>query len=208
MHGRLGYNTNTFVSLLKNKIENTREMEPELRFSSPQPGPSLETPSPSGDRRKSGRATRRPELLSQSYSDANGATAGGAKRKRIATGDENQDDIDNADDASEPESEDTEEGDEPDEEELREQRRAARSKKSSSGTKSKAKSQGSRSTKKPKVTGNGIGSQLALRPAANSAKLASRPRRPKVRSSLAAGESGLYGTILCLFHHMLYLFSC
>ncbi|KAL4787909.1 hypothetical protein BJX76DRAFT_317266 [Aspergillus varians] len=173
-------------------------MEPELRFSSPQPGLTQDTPSPSGDRRKSSRATRRPALFSQSYSDANGATAGGAKRKRTTTGDENENEIENAEDASEPESEGVEEDDEPDEEELREQRRAARkasAKKAPSGTKTKPKSQGPRSAKKPKVTGNGIGSQLALRPAANGGKPASRPRRPKVRPSLAAGESGLYAEV-------------
>ncbi|KAL4923948.1 cohesin subunit IRR1, partial [Aspergillus undulatus] len=174
-------------------------MEPELRFSSPPPGPTQDTASPSGDRRKSGRATRRPELFSQSYSEANGATAGGAhKRKRTAVGDENEDENEDAEDASEPESEDVEEDDEPDEEELREQRRAARkgsAKKTSSGTKPKSKSQGSRSAKKPKVAGNGIGRQLALRPAANGAKPPSRPKKPKMRSSLAAGESGLYAEV-------------
>ncbi|KAL4909282.1 hypothetical protein BDW74DRAFT_174487 [Aspergillus multicolor] len=169
-------------------------MEPELRFSSPQPALTQDTATPSGDRRKSGRATRKPELFSQTYSDANGATAGGAKRKRTATGDENENEIQ---DASEPESEDVEEDDEPDEEELREQRRVARrasSKKTSAGTKSKPKSQGPRSAKKPKVTGNGI-NQLPLRPATNGKKPVPRPKRPQVRPSLAAGESGLYAEV-------------
>ncbi|KAL4934841.1 hypothetical protein BDV06DRAFT_208186 [Aspergillus oleicola] len=175
-------------------------MEPELRFSSPPPAPTQDTAPPSGDRRKSGRATRRPELFSQSFSEVNGATTGGGpKRKRTSAGDENEDEIEGAEDASEPESEDDEEeDDEPDEEELREQRRAARkasAKKTSSGTKVKSKSQGSRSAKKPKVAGNGIGSQLALRPATNGGKPASRLRRPKVRPSLAAGESGLYAEV-------------
>ncbi|KAL4807661.1 hypothetical protein BDV18DRAFT_106723 [Aspergillus unguis] len=170
-------------------------MEPELRFSSPGPGLPQDTPSPSGDRRKSGRATRRPELFSQSFSDVNGATAGGAKRKRTSVGNEDDDEVE---DASEAESEDEEEDDEPDEEELREQRRAARkasAKKASSGTKPKPKSQGSRGAKKPKVTGNGVGRQLTLRPAANGGKPASRPRKPKVRPSLVSGESGLYAKV-------------
>ncbi|KAL4912278.1 hypothetical protein BDW62DRAFT_26146 [Aspergillus aurantiobrunneus] len=172
-------------------------MEPEMHFSSPPPESTQGTPSASGDRRKSGRTTRRPELFSQSYSEVNGAIAGGAKRKRTTTGDENEHEVEDADDASEPESEEAHEDDEPDEEELREQRRAARKAftKKTSGTKTKPKSQGSRSTKKPKVTGNGIGSQLALRPVANSKKPAPRPRKPKVRPSLTAGETGLYAEV-------------
>ncbi|KAL5337767.1 hypothetical protein BJX70DRAFT_399403 [Aspergillus crustosus] len=172
-------------------------MEPELRFSSPQPGLTQDTPSPSGDRRKSGRTTRRPELFSQSFSDPNGTAAASVKRKRTTTGDNNDDEIEDVQDASEPESDD-EEDDEPDEEELREKRRAARkapAKKPSSGTKAKPRSKGSRSAKKPKVAGNGIPSQLALRPAANGAKPASRPRKPNVRPSLIAGESGLYAEV-------------
>lgn len=180
-------------------------MEPELGFSSSQMGPAQDSPSPSGDRRKSGRATRKPELLSQSHSDANGATAGGAKRKRTPTGNQSGDEIE---DASEAESEGTEEDGEPDEEELREKRRAARkasAKKVASGTKSKPKAQGSRSAKKPKVTGNGAARQLALRPATNGKKPASRPKKPKVRPSLA-GESGLYGTVCTFLSHPSCLF--
>jgi cohesin complex subunit SA-1/2 len=176
-------------------------MEPELRFSSPQPGLTQDTPSPSGDRRKSGRTTRKPELFSQTYSDPNGTATGGAKRKRTTTGDENEDEIEDAGDASEPESEEVEEDDEPDEEELREKRRAARrasTRKTPAGTKAKPRSKGSRSSKKPKVARNGVGDQLALRPAANGAKPASRPRKPNVRPSLIAGESGLYGMVCAL----------
>ncbi|KAL4760609.1 cohesin subunit IRR1 [Aspergillus foveolatus] len=170
-------------------------MEPELRFSSPQPGLTQDTASPSRDRRKSGRATRRPELFSQTYSDANGATAGGAKRKRTTTGDENEDEVE---DVSGSESEEVDEDDEPDEEELREKRRAARkasAKKSSSGTKSKPKTQGSRSAKKPKVTETRIGNQLPLRPAANGKRLVARPKKMQVRPSLAARETGLYAEV-------------
>ncbi|KAL4968396.1 cohesin subunit IRR1 [Aspergillus stella-maris] len=174
-------------------------MEPELRFSSPPPALTQDITSPSGDRRKSGRATRRPELFSQSFSEVNGAPVGGGpKRKRTSAGHGNEDEIEGSEDASGSESEDVEEDDEPDEEELREQRRAARkasSKKPVSGTKNKSKSQGSRSAKKPKVAGNGIGRQLALRPAANGTKPAARARRPKVRASLAAGQSGLYAEV-------------
>ncbi|KAL2819123.1 hypothetical protein BJX63DRAFT_28220 [Aspergillus granulosus] len=171
-------------------------MEVESPASSPQPGLTQNTASPAGNRRKSGRATRKPELYSQTHGDSNGATAGGAKRKRITTGDEDENDVEDAEEASESEEDDEE--DEPDEEELREQRRAARkssAKKASSGSKPKAKSQGSRSAKKPKVTGNGIANQLAFRPAANGGKPVARPRKPKVRPSLVAGERGLYAEV-------------
>ncbi|KAL3467860.1 hypothetical protein BJX64DRAFT_124173 [Aspergillus heterothallicus] len=166
-------------------------MEVESPVSSPQPGLTQDTSSPTGNRRKSGRATRKPELFSQTHGDSNGATAGGAKRKRTTTGDE--DEVEDVEEASE--SEDDNEEDEPDEEELREQRRAARKssvKKASLASKPKAKSQGSRSAKKPKVTGNGIANQLAFRPATNGGRPAARPRKPKVRPSLIAGERGLY----------------
>ncbi|KAL2838291.1 hypothetical protein BJY01DRAFT_35194 [Aspergillus pseudoustus] len=171
-------------------------MDVESPVSSQQPGVAHDTTSPAGNRRKSGRATRKPELFSQTHGDSNGATAGGAKRKRTTTGNENEDDVEDAEDVSESEDEDEE--DEPDEEELREQRRAARkasAKKASSGSKPKAKPQGSRSAKKPKVTGNGIANQLAFRPATNGGRSAARPRRPKVRPSLAAGEKGLYAEV-------------
>ena len=65
-------------------------METESTLSTPQPEPATQSDaSPSTDRRKSGRVTRRPELYSQSYSASNGATPRGAKRKRAATGDSN-----------------------------------------------------------------------------------------------------------------------
>jgi len=148
-------------------------------------------------RRKSGRATRKPELLSQSYNDGTGS-----KRKRDAAGedDENagEEEDEEVDDASESESNE----EDADEEELRDKKRTARKKsvkKASITSKTKAKP---RTTKKVKVAGNGIGGQLALRPAATNGKRTAR--KPKVRPSLAAGERGLYGTqllcILCIVH--------
>ncbi|RAH67635.1 cohesin subunit IRR1 [Aspergillus aculeatinus CBS 121060] len=179
-------------------------METESPLSTPQPEPATQSDaSPSTDRRKSGRVTRRPELYSQSYSASNGATPSGAKRKRAATGDSNDEGEEgeqSEDHASE--SDDIESADEePDEEELREQKRAARkasSKKQTSGSsKSKSnKSQSSRSAKKPKVAaaaGNGIGRQLALRPATNGKR--SRPKQMKARLTMAARQGGLYAEI-------------
>lgn len=130
------------------------------------------------DTRKSGRATRRPDVFSQSTHSASG------KRKR---GDAH--DPEGSDDA-ELESE-TDDGvdDEADEEELREIRRAARK----TGSKKTASKKGSRAAKKPKVIGNGAGKQLAYRPAQAGRHPASRSRKPKVRPSLAAGERGLFG---------------
>lgn len=168
-------------------------MEDESRPSSPQEGMTKEpTTTQTTDRRKSGRATRKPELFSQSYNDGTGS-----KRKRDAAGEDDEDageeeDQDEVDDASE-----TEGGDEEaDEEELREKKRAARkksTKKTSTTPKTKAKPRTAPAAKKAKVAGNGIAGQLALRPAASGKRTVSRPRKPKVRPSLAAGEHGLYG---------------
>ncbi|KAA8648235.1 hypothetical protein EYZ11_012175 [Aspergillus tanneri] len=164
-------------------------MENDSRPSSPQPG--QDAASPQTDRRKSGRMTRKPELFSQSYGANEGAAAGGSKRKRTTPGDD-EDENENASESGSDESND----DEPDEEELKEKRRAARkasSKKATSGTKGKLKS---RSSKKPKVASNGIGSQLAFRPATtNGKKTVSRSRKLQTRPSLAAGEKGLYAEV-------------
>jgi cohesin complex subunit SA-1/2 len=166
-------------------------MENESPLSSPEPGlTDLDSPQAS-NRRKSGRVSRKPEFLSQSYIDSN---PGGAKRKRDAARDEDEEEDVDENDASESEEISDEE---PDEEELREKRRAARkasAKKASSGTKSKkTKSQATHAAKRPKVAGNGVPSQLAIRPAVNGKKTVSRPRKVKPRPSLAAGQSGLYG---------------
>ncbi|PYH91706.1 hypothetical protein BO71DRAFT_432598 [Aspergillus ellipticus CBS 707.79] len=169
-------------------------MEAESPLSSPQPDPSHSDASPSTDRRKSGRVTRKPQLFSQSYSAANGETPGGAKRKRTAAGDDNDEDEQISEDASDSDSADASD-EEPDEEELREKRRAARKaapKKQSSGSKPKPKP---RSAKKPKVAGNGLAGRLALRPAANGKKPVSRPRQMKARLTMAAREGGLYGEV-------------
>ncbi|KAF7585816.1 hypothetical protein BBP40_010058 [Aspergillus hancockii] len=167
-------------------------METEPPLSSPQPGSTQDPSSPSTNRRKSGRVTRKPELYAEKFGVSDGATAGSSKRKRA--GGDDEDVVDEVEDASEPEGDESAD-EEPDEEELRAERRAARkalSKKATSESKGKAKP---RSSKKPKVAGNGIGSQLAFRPATNGKKTVSRPRKPKVRPSLAAGERGLYAAV-------------
>jgi cohesin complex subunit SA-1/2 len=129
-------------------------------------------------------------LYAERYGASDGTTASTSKRKRAGGDEEDAEDEENA---SKPEGGESSD-EEPDEEELRAKKRAARkasTKKTTSDTKGKTKS---RSAKKPKVAGNGIGSQLAFRPATNGKKTLSRPRKPTVRPSLAAGEKGLYGT--------------
>lgn len=145
--------------------------------------PSSPSSTPAEDRRKSGRPTRRPEVFSQTTHSA----VPGEKRKR----DYPYNAENSGDDVSESETDDAGD-DEADEEELREKRRAARR----AGTKKSAPKKGSRAAKKPKVTGNGVGKSLAFRPAPNGRLPASRPRKPKVRPSLAAGERGLFGKSL------------
>lgn len=146
--------------------------------------------SQASDRRKSGRVSKRPDLFSQTSSSINDA-AGGGKRKRGGSDDE--DEIEDDENASQSDSDQVND-DDADEEELREKKRAARRAPAnkSSVPKAKAKSASNHSAKKPRV-GNGIGGQLAIRPAANGKRTTSRVKKPKARPSLAAGETGLYG---------------
>jgi cohesin complex subunit SA-1/2 len=127
--------------------------------------------------------TRRPEVFSQSNHSTIEANASGKRKRGDAL---DQSDSDN--DISESESDDA--GDEEaDEEELREKRRATRKK----GPKKAPARKGSHAAKKPKVASNGVGKQLAFRPATNGRLPTSRPRKITVRPSLASGEKGLYG---------------
>lgn len=146
------------------------------------------TPDPSStpaeDRRKSGRATRRPDVFSQSTHSTQEQLSGGKRKRGDAPGTE---DSDNA--SSESESDDGMD-DDADEEELRAKRRAARK---AAPKKAQTKKR-SHAAKKPKFASNGLGRQLAFRPALNGKLPSARPRtKPKVRPSLAAGERGIYG---------------
>ncbi|KAJ5102086.1 hypothetical protein NUU61_004308 [Penicillium alfredii] len=142
---------------------------------------------PTEDRRKSGRTTRRPDTFSQSTHSTKGSTLSG-KRKRGHERDNGEEVED--EDASESESDDAGD-DDADEEELREKRRAAR--KAGPKKPSKPKGKASHAAKKPKFAGHGVGRQLAFRPATTGRLPSSRPRKPKVRPSLAAGERGMFG---------------
>lgn len=145
--------------------------------------PSNPASTPVEDRRKSGRMTRRPEVFSQSNHSIIEGNAS-SKRKRGDALDQSASD----NDISESESDDAGD-DDADEEELREKRRATRKK----ATKKSLSKKGSHAAKKPKVASNGVGRQLAFRPAVNGRLPTSRPRKIKVRPSLASGERGLYG---------------
>lgn len=147
---------------------------------------SDQSSTPAEDRRKSGRMTRRPDVFSQTTHSINDAAAS-IKRKR---GDAH----DGEDDVSGSESDDSVD-EEADEEELREKRHAARK----TSSKKAVSKKGTRAAKKPKVAGNGVGRQLAFRPALNGRLPTSRPRKLKIRPSLAAGEQGLFGE--CIATH-------
>ncbi|KAJ5610979.1 hypothetical protein N7510_007698 [Penicillium lagena] len=144
----------------------------------PAASPEAGSTTPAQDRRKSGRATRRPDIFSQSSHSA--------KRKR---GEPHGDDDSESDDASESDSDEATDED-ADEEELREKRRAARR----SITKKLSNPKKSHAAKKPKVNANGLARQLAFRPA-NGRLPGSRPKKAKPRPSLAAGERGLFAEV-------------
>lgn len=156
-----------------------------LPLSSPA-GHTYDPSSTPTEARKSRRTTRRPDVFSQSTHSIIESASG--KRKWDDTRD-HDDDGDEDEDASESESDDAGD-DDADEEELREKQRAAR--KARAKKPSNPKGKRSHAAKKPKV-GNGIKKKLAFRPAANGRLPTSRPKKPKVRPSLAAGERGLFG---------------
>jgi cohesin complex subunit SA-1/2 len=185
------------------------------RSSSPLSEPEGNAPSPPvNNRRKSGRATRKPELFSQVSVDNNNnnagagtSTGGRSKRKRATPQDEDNEDEDEGEGEDEEEdgedasdSSDESDGD-PDEEELKEKKRKARrassqkkKKPSSNAGKSKAtSSRGARAAKKPKIT-NGFGTELAIRPAVNGKKTASKPKKARARpGQIVVEEDGLFG---------------
>jgi len=131
-------------------------------------------------RRKSGRVSRKPEKFTPGASPS-----GSAKRKRGGDGSGSDEDDDGGLDADAPSSEqegESSEG-EPDEEELRERQRK---KKSRPAAKRPA-------PKKPKTNGETL--SLAIRPATNAARKASkRLRKAPVRKSMLPEQvAGLYG---------------
>ncbi|KAJ5697944.1 hypothetical protein N7488_011628 [Penicillium malachiteum] len=150
--------------------------------------PSNQSSTPAEDRRKSGRMTRRPDVFSQSTHSSHDQNSGGKRKRDDAHGAEDSDDG-----SSESESDDGME-DYSDEEEVKAKRRAARKTKAKAATKKTTTKKRLPAAKRTKVATNGLG-QLAFRPALNGRAPTSRPRKPQVRPSLAAGEHGLYAEV-------------
>lgn len=172
----------------------------DAQSSSPLSEPEGNASSPANNRRKSGRTTRKPELFSQASADNNDTgNSGRSKRKRATPQDEDNEDEEEGGDELEQDEQDASgsEESEADEEELKEKRRAARrasgGQKKKPNAKPKAKSRGPRSAKKPKIT-NGFGTELAIRPAVNGKKAASRPKKARAKpGQIDVEEDGLFG---------------
>lgn len=172
-------------------------MDASTEIDPPSSGPPAETEQ---NRRKSGRAIRKPEFFSEGVHSIRTTTA--EKRKRATPRDDDEvdqedDEEQEEEDASESEPDDAED-DDPDEEEMKERKRAARkaSAKKRTATKSKGKSKTSRAAKKPKI--NGVEKQLAIRSATtNGKKKASKERKRNAppRPIFSASAEGLYGTV-------------
>ncbi|KAI9870937.1 MAG: hypothetical protein M1830_003611, partial [Pleopsidium flavum] len=135
------------------------------------------------NRRKSGRAVKKPDFFQE---DPTTPSTNSAKRKRPDRAAEEDENV--GEDASGEESVEESDG-EADEEELKEKRRRA----------SKAKKgQNKPAAKKPKTL-NGLG-KLALRPAPNGVKKASKPRKAPPRQSAAEEVDGLYAEVFAGGH--------
>ncbi|KAK2794358.1 hypothetical protein FQN52_008717 [Onygenales sp. PD_12] len=173
------------------------------RDSSPLSEPQEGNSSPAGNRRKSGRAKRKPELFSTATYTSSGTT----KRKRPARHEDDapdagesgvEDEVDTLQEEEEDDEDEEDSGDEPDEEELKEQRRAARkaaSKKKKEPKKPKAK----RPAKKPKIA-NGVMTELTIRPAVNGSRPAPKSKKPRTMPSDFTVEDGLYADVFARGH--------
>ncbi|EER24495.1 conserved hypothetical protein [Coccidioides posadasii C735 delta SOWgp] len=171
------------------------------RDSSPLSEPTGASLAEDTNRRQSGRVRRKPELFSsQTF------TPGSTKRKRANSpreddendaSDEGDAEEDHHEEVEDEEVDDESEG-EPDEEELRERRRAAKK-----ATKKRAKEgnkKTKRAAKKPKI-GNGVETELALRPFINGeAKKPKKPKKQHLRPSGFVGEEGLYAEVFARGH--------
>jgi cohesin complex subunit SA-1/2 len=158
---------------------------------------SLSSPAPEdlSQRRKSGRATRKPQY----FGDDQLLTA--SKRKRAGQRGDYGDEIDDVDasDVDNGDDDDDAEDDGPDEEEAKVKRRARKpAAKKNTVPKRREKSQSSRAAKKPKTTINGNPKELAIRPATNgkpkSSRTRAKPKSYKSRPIFPATDEGLYGT--------------
>jgi cohesin complex subunit SA-1/2 len=134
------------------------------------------------DRRKSGRAVRKPDLFAEEHHEGSLLSDGSVKRKRQPNGDTFADEGDD-----EPEDEESAEESDglPDEEELKERNRKSRNKKGTTRP----------TTKRPRVS-NGTGTTLAIRSANVPSKNATQKAKvQKARSRQSqVNQEGLYGT--------------
>ncbi|PGH13269.1 hypothetical protein AJ80_06379 [Polytolypa hystricis UAMH7299] len=159
----------------------------------------------SANRRRSGRAKRKPELYSTQDYNPNRAPT---KRKRALPQGESDDDASELDedegegeiDAELEEEEDEEESSEgeADEEELKERRRAAR-KAAGRKPKEQKNSKAKHTAKKAKIS-NGVPTELALRPAVNGERPKSKSKKPRPRPSGFTDEEGLYAEVFARGH--------
>ena len=142
------------------------------------PDTSLDMTS-TNNRRKSGRAIRKPVLLNKDPNIPQVSVGNSTKRKRV-------DAVQDLVDSSDPESEDEASDDEsdPDEEELKERRRKA----------SKTKKAPIKSVAKKPRTGRGLTTSLAVRPATNGVKRNARPKPARAHPVKNAQDNatGLY----------------
>lgn len=143
------------------------------------PDTSLDT-NTTTNRRKSGRAIRKPVLLNKDPNIPQVSGGNSGKRKRVDVP------IQDVVDSSAPESDDqvSEDESDPDEEELKERRRKA----------SKTNKAPSKSVAKKPRTGPALTTNLAVRPAPNGVKKHARPKQPRARPVRNAEDhaTGLY----------------
>lgn len=134
------------------------------------------------NRRKSGRATRKPVLLNKDPNISQVGMGSGGKRKRVDV--PAQDLVESSD--AESENETSEDESDPDEEELKERRRKA----------PRPKKAPSKSVAKKPRTGPALSTSLAVRPAVNGVKKNARPKQPRAPPVKDAQDiaTGLYCT--------------
>ena len=132
------------------------------------------------NRRKSGRAIRKPVLLNKDPNIPQNSVGNSGKRKRVDVP------IQDAVDTSDAESDDqvSEDESDPDEEELKERRRKA----------SKTNKAPSKSVAKKPRTGPALTTNLAVRPATNGVKKNARPKQPRAHPvrNTEDNATGLY----------------
>lgn len=135
------------------------------------------------DRRKSGRAVRKPDHFAEEHHEGSILSNGSVKRKRHSDGDalpdSDDDEVENGDSDEETEGS-------ANEEELKERKRGSRNNRATSKP----------TTKRAKIS-NGGGTTLAIRPAkvpSKSASLKAKVQKARSRQS-QANQEGLYGTV-------------